>query len=148
MERTREALTARRIDWLRGLRQQWVDGNIAVVHASPGNAWNAPSPSAADDEFVRAYGELSSALVVFGHLHVPFERRIGDLIVANIGSVGLPYDGDPRASYLIVEDGRPVNRRGEYDIDAEIRAIQTQRVPKGDWLSAMLRSGTYAAPPA
>jgi hypothetical protein len=146
VERTREALGVRRIAWLHGLTQCWSEGNVGVVHASPGNTWNAPSPHSDDDEFVHAYTELGSALVVFGHLHVPFERRIGDLIIANAGSVGMPYDGDPRASYLIVEDGRACNRRVEYDIHAEISAIESQHMPGGPWISAILRSGTYLAP--
>jgi putative phosphoesterase len=145
VERTRDALGPRRIEWLYGLQHTWSDGDLAVVHASPATTWNAPSPDDADDEFVRTYAELGSTLVVFGHLHVPFERRIGDLIVANAGSVGLPYDGDPRASYLIVEDGRPRSRRVAYDIDAEIRAVETHCIPNAAWIAAMLVSGTYLA---
>src|SRR5206468_6315781 len=51
-------------------------------------------PAASDEEFVRTYGSLARGVVVFGHLHVPFVRPVGEMIVANSGSVGMPYDGD------------------------------------------------------
>jgi len=32
----------------------------------------------------------------YGHIHRPFVRALDDLCVINAGSVGMPWDGDPR----------------------------------------------------
>jgi diadenosine tetraphosphatase ApaH/serine/threonine PP2A family protein phosphatase len=45
------------------------------------------------------------------------------MIVVNTGSVGLPYDGDRRASYLLIDDSKPEIRRVEYDMDRELGAL-------------------------
>jgi len=82
-------------------------GKLCLVHASPSSLWRAPMPSASDDELLRTYGEVEVPTVVYGHIHRPFVRNLGALTVANAGSVGLPWDGDPRASYLLIDDGEP-----------------------------------------
>lgn len=41
-------------------------------------------------------------VLVAGHTHVPFVRWVGDTLVVNAGSVGLPFDGDPRASFAVL----------------------------------------------
>jgi len=45
------------------------------------------------------------------------------MLVANTGSVSLSYDGDLRASYLLLDESEPVIRRVEYDIDEELKAV-------------------------
>ena len=60
--------------------------------------------------------------------HVPFELDLGERRVINPGSIGQPRDGDPRASYAVIEDGRVSLRRTPYDIDAVLRQMQTSGV--------------------
>ena len=60
-------------------------------------------PDASDEELTKVYGELNAAVVVYGHIHRPFVREMAAMTVANTGSVSLSYDGDARASYLIVD---------------------------------------------
>jgi diadenosine tetraphosphatase ApaH/serine/threonine PP2A family protein phosphatase len=105
-------------------------------------------PDAPEEVLTRIYGALSSPLVVYGHIHRPYLRTLGDFTLANTGSVGLPYDGDPRASYLLVTDGVPVIRRVGYDSDREVRNLLLSGYPCADWLAAMLRRGRYCSPPA
>jgi hypothetical protein len=42
-----------------------------------------------------------------GHTHIPLIRRVDQTLVFNVGSVGMPFDGDPRASYgqVVWQDG-------------------------------------------
>ncbi|MBL8222208.1 MAG: metallophosphoesterase family protein [Bryobacterales bacterium] len=109
----RAELGAERLAWMAGLPRVMVREELALVHAGPADLWRAPDAKAADEELVAVYGALGAAVVVYGHIHVPFVRSMDGLMVANAGSVGLPFDGDPRASYLLVEDGRAVIRRVE-----------------------------------
>jgi putative phosphoesterase len=145
-ERTRASLGDARIAWLRSLPIKWSDDRLTIVHASPDDTWTSPSVAAPDDELRKVYGTLGTPLVAFGHLHVPFIRAMSDLVVANAGSAGMPYDGDPRASYLIVHDGRAEIRRVEYAIEAEIRAAKELSHPRAEWIASVLRDGRYLAP--
>jgi len=58
-------------------------------------------------------------LIVVGHTHVAYEVKKGDVWVVNPGSVGMPADGDPRASYAVLytNRGKVTFHRVEYDID-------------------------------
>ena len=63
--------------------------------------------------------------------------------VVNPGSVGQPRDGDPRASYAVIENGKVSFHRVEYDIAATI--AQMRSVGIDDWAVEMneqvLRTG-------
>jgi len=49
-----------------------------------------PAPAtASDEELQRVYGVLQSTLVVYGHIHQPFIRRLSTFTVANSGAVRL-----------------------------------------------------------
>jgi predicted phosphodiesterase len=130
-----------RLAWLRGLPSMWKGPGLAVVHASPGDKWTSPAANATDDELARVYGPVGSPTVVFGHLHVPFICHVGALTVANSGSVGMPYDGDPRAAFLVIENGEPTVQRVAYDIEHEINDRKTSGYPHVDWIGAVLRKG-------
>lgn len=67
---------------------------------------------------------VEADVVCVGHTHVPFLLDVDGTRVVNPGSVGQPRDGDPRASYVIIENGEIEFRRVEYDID---RVLQQMR---------------------
>jgi putative phosphoesterase len=68
-------------------------------------------------------------LVCCGHTHVPFVLQAGAMHVLNPGSVGQPRDGDPRAAYAMIEDGRISLRRAEYDISAAVDQLRRAGAP-------------------
>jgi putative phosphoesterase len=144
--RTRSLIGDDRMQWLRKMPGQWTGHGLSIVHATPGDTWKAPGPSSPDEELASAYAALPSPVVVYGHIHVPFIRQLGNCVVANSGSVGMPYDGDRRASYLIIDNGHPTIQRVEYDIDGEVEALAARKHPHADWLAAILRSGRYVPP--
>jgi putative phosphoesterase len=74
----------------------------------------------------------SADMVILGHTHVPFVARLGSGVVVNPGSVGQPRDGDPRASYAVIELPSLAAHiiRREYDIDSAARAIKEQGLPE------------------
>jgi putative phosphoesterase len=143
---TRELLGEERLEWLRGLPLQQVQDSIAIVHASPDDPWSAPSAQASDEELVARYSSLAQAIVVFGHIHQPFVRHVGNLTVANSGSVGLPYDGDRRAGYVLMDGSRVEIRRVEYDLSKELRALRSSGMPHAEWVERMLESGSPQMP--
>ena len=116
------------------------------MHAAPDDLWRAPMPDATDQELKRVYGGLGAKLAVYGHIHRPYVRRVGDLTVANAGSVGLPYDGDPRASYLLIDDLVPNVRRVEYDLDKAAADAVATGFPLAEWLSDVHRRAQFRYP--
>lgn len=137
---TRDALGEDRIAWLRGLPLIQVHGPIALVHASPSSPWRAPMPDASDAELKSVYGPLGKPIAVYGHIHNGYVRNVSGITVANTGSVSLSYDGDPRASYLLIDDSQPTIRRVEYNVDVEINALLSCGYPNAEWIARTLRS--------
>ena len=136
------------MEWLKGLPQEWLsdDHSAAVLHASPGDLWKAPLPDAGDRAFADTYGGIRAIVTAYGHIHRPFVRALTGITVANSGSVGMTYDGDPRASYLLIEDGRAWVQRVEYDVEGEVADLLSRDYPQAEWLAAIRRSGTYIPP--
>jgi predicted phosphodiesterase len=147
-EATRSMLGSSRLSWLSQLPSAILEPDLGLVHASPQSCWKAVPPSASDEELGRIYCSLGKALVVFGHTHLPAIRKtsvIPELLV-NPGSVGLPYDGDPRASYLILDGHVPSIRRVEYDTGKELKRLSSSTLPHAEWTARMLRSSSPQLP--
>ena len=92
-------------------------GSMLMVHGTPQSAFDAPLPDSPAADF--SVYEAQAALVIYGHVHQAFVRRLSDgTIVANPGSVGLPMD-DTTASYLLIDREGPQftlrHRRVAYD---------------------------------
>lgn len=79
-------------------------------------------------ELIEYMQEENLKQVFCGHTHVPFHRQVDSRSICNVGSVGAPLDGDPRAAWVLLE-GSPDEeqtlsiRRVEYDIPATLRLI-------------------------
>jgi len=143
---TRTLLGDERIRWLQALPREWRNRDLLLMHASPGDLWQAPMPDCEEQQLLATYSGAGAAIVVYGHIHRPYVRQVSGLVVANSGSVGMPYDGDSRASYLIVEDGNVTIRRVEYDVEAEIKLLLNSGYPRAAWLSEIRRHGKYVPP--
>ena len=140
---SRDLLGNTRLAWLKDLPGTLRNGDLVMLHASPGNLWRAPLWNATNEDLDTTYESLRAGIVVYGHIHHPYVRRTVRLTVANTGSVGLPYDGDPSASYLLIDDGRCQIRRVEYDVEREARGLLASPYPRSEWLASMLRTGRY-----
>jgi putative phosphoesterase len=111
------------------------DGTL-ICHGSPASDVDsfAPEPSDRDAELLR---DISADRLVFGHTHLPFRRTVQGIELVNPGSVGMPFDGDPRAAYALVhDDGRVEHRRVAYD-----HALTAARIRSlgGDWTETVAR---------
>lgn len=99
-------------------------------------------------------------LAFFGHTHLPtvfrcddrgriggwvmpedsaIELEPGARFMLNPGSVGQPRDRDPRAAYLVWEDGRVVGHRVAYSIEKAAAKIKDAGLPR--WLADRLSLG-------
>jgi predicted phosphodiesterase len=149
---TKQMIGASRLAWLRALpselrHENQGHENLALMHASPGNLWRAPMGTAEDAELEKTYSQLNAGIVVYGHIHRPFIRNVGNMTVCNTGSVGASYDGDPRASYLLIDDGKPTIRRLAYDVEKEVGRLLASDYPYKEWIAETRRKGSYVPPP-
>lgn len=87
-------------------------------------------------------------VIACGHTHVPMDRRINGVRVVNAGSVGLPFDGDPRACYAIIGnlagagDCSPLVelRRVAYDVEKAVSQLYAVGYPAADISAYNLRT--------
>jgi putative phosphoesterase len=143
---TREALGEERLAWLSSLPHRHLHGPMVLVHASPETLWRAPGPEASDTELETVYGPLGRSVAIYGHIHRSYIRSVSGMVVANTGSVGLSYDGDRRAAYLLLDEGKPAIRRVEYDVDSELKALGCCGIPHADWVAKILDSARPQLP--
>jgi predicted phosphodiesterase len=122
-EHFRSRLAAADLTYLSGLplhAAATLAGQDAVlVHANPSAPLFGYLPiDASDDTWRPALAPAGKPAFVFvGHTHDQFTRRIDSTMLVNPGSVGLPKDGDPKAHFAIVDDGRIELRRVAYDTE-------------------------------
>jgi predicted phosphodiesterase len=136
---TRDALGEERIAWLAALPSAIIHPPIALVHASPASAWHSPLTDTKDAELESTYSQLGQPIAVYGHIHQSFVRSMAAIAVINTGSVSQSFDGDPRASYLLIDNGTPTIRRVEYDIEREVNSMTASGLPHSDWIARILR---------
>lgn len=121
------------------------DQTFFAVHASPRDHLYryTLTPQATEKHIRREVAGLRADYVPLGHTHLPMIRRLGRRTVVNPGSVGRPRDGDPRASYAVIEDGDVVLKRIAYDVERTIRDLRALPVPTqiADGLVFILRMG-------
>jgi putative phosphoesterase len=145
---TRSILGDERLAWLRELPRVKTLEDFALVHATPESCWRAPAAEATDAELEAMYEPLGRPIVAFGHTHRPSIRNLAGSVkvLINTGSVGLPYDGDPRASYLILEESTPSIRRVEYNLEKELKTLSSSGLPGAAWTAKMLRTSSPQMP--
>ncbi len=78
-------------------------------------------------------------VLLTGQTHVPLHVQLGDKAHANPGSIGQPRDGDPRASYLVLDGTELTFHRTTYDVAALVARMQELGFP--DYLTRRLDSG-------
>lgn len=123
------------------------DKRFYLVHATPRDPF---------DEYLRndqaAWEErlngIDADFVLVGHTHVPFVLPLDGMTVINPGSIGQPRDGDPRAAYAVIENGKVEIRRVKYDIDLTLTHMRDSGVDAGtlDLAELVLRSGGQFSP--
>jgi putative phosphoesterase len=104
---------------------------VLMVHASPLDPAEAIGPDTPDDRLMELGQVANADIVLVGHSHRAFFRDVEGVLFVNPGSVGLPVDGDPRASYAILDAGnqKVTLRRVEYDVEGAVEAVRRMGLP-------------------
>jgi putative phosphoesterase len=113
-----------------------------LVHAMPTNPLFGYCPEESALWESEAAWTDSEVLVV-GHTHTPFIRKVGKTTVMNPGSLGQPKTGRPLACYAVWEDGQFSLKEYVYPIEETIRQIREMPITPEDQeaLVVVLKTG-------
>jgi predicted phosphodiesterase len=121
--------------------------DLFVCHANPRNLEDSLDPTLDDNALRRFFQHLDAAACAFGHLHFPYRRRVGRLLIADVASAGIPRDGDLRPAYGVFtytpKGWRVQIRRVRYPVRKATQALTARRVPGGPLLIHKLVEARY-----
>jgi diadenosine tetraphosphatase ApaH/serine/threonine PP2A family protein phosphatase len=135
------------LEFLRGLPMLTTVGPVSLVHASPANpgSWTYVLTM---DQARDAFRALTTDVCCIGHTHVPVvigedlsintfrnpHRTPSDKcrFLINVGSVGQPRDGDPRAAFGLLDTKSWTYEliRVDYDVEGTAAAILNAGLPE------------------
>jgi len=144
-----------RVDWLRRLpaerRLRFDDTLVLVTHASPGSQTQGFDQALDASVVFERAARTDARVICCGHTHVPEVRDLGFKWIVNAGSAGYVFDGDPTASWALVEldlDGAEDDalldveiRRVSFDVMAVANAISARGLPGDVYRAATVRTG-------
>jgi putative phosphoesterase len=109
-------------------------GEVLFCHATPRSDSEVFTRRTSEDRLLRLFQGLNVAVVVCGHTHMQFDRRIGGIRVVNAGSVGMPF-GDPGAYWLLLGPNVQL-RRTPYDLAKAAERIRETTYPQAQDFAA------------
>lgn len=145
-----DALGEERVDWLRRLpsERRWrtQDGTLVLVcHASPGSQTAGFDQELDPNVTLERISRTDARVIVCGHTHQPEIRDLGWKLIVNAGSAGYVFDGDPTASWALIdiEDGEvhAEIRRTEFDALSVASAISARGLAGDVYRAATVRTG-------
>lgn len=128
-------LTHSQRDYLASLPEQLefkIDGlgRVLFCHATPRNDEEMFTAITPEDHLRVIFSDVEQDIVICGHTHMQFERRLENLRIVNAGSVGMPYADQPGAYWLLLSNDGYEFRRTPYDVEAAAQVIRTSRYPQ------------------
>ena len=105
-------------------------GKVLFCHSTPRNEAEGFTRRTAEEVLLPLFEPLQVDVVVCGHTHMQFDRRVGRTRVVNAGSVGMPF-GAPGAYWLLL--GPDVElRRTVYDLDRAAERVRATGYPQAE----------------
>lgn len=106
-------------------------GSLLFCHGSPRSDTEIITTVTDSDRLEPMLQGVGEDIVVCGHTHRQFDKRAGGKRVLNAGSVGMPYQGEAAAFWLMLGDGADM-RRTSYDIDSALATFRATGYPDVD----------------
>jgi putative phosphoesterase len=144
-----DALDDEALAWLRRLpaerRVRIGDTMVLVTHASPGSQTAGFDQDLDASVTLERLSRTEARIICCGHTHIPEVRDFGWKQIVNDGSAGYVFDGEPTASWALVDiDGDAVTseiRRTEFDTMVPANAISARGLPGDVYRAATVRTG-------
>ena len=150
---TQRTVTSDRKEFLRSLvpeiRFEADSKRFRLVHGSPRRMNEYLFEDRPISSFQRLAATSEADVLIFGHTHKPYTKRVDNVLFVNAGSIGKPKDGDPRACYVVMDSTGDVAvefRRIAYDVETAANAIRESSLP--DKFAYDIETGGAVAPTA
>jgi putative phosphoesterase len=122
-------------DFLAGLPLQFVLdvdglGPTLFCHGSPRSDTQRITTATTDERLRRILAGVDPTVVVCGHTHRQFDRRLDAYRIINAGSVGLPFEGRRGAFWALFGPGVEL-RRTDYDLNEAFLWLRAAGMPRG-----------------
>lgn len=108
--------------------------NILLTHGSPASNEESIKTETPDERLKELLDMANANMIISGHSHQLLKKKFSGVWFINPGSVGRPDDGDPRASYAIMQIRYRFfqlrHYRVEYDVEKAVSAIRDSNLPE------------------
>jgi predicted phosphodiesterase len=106
-------------------------GPTRFCHGSPRSDEEIITRVTSEERLSRILADVAEPVIICGHTHVQFDRRVGQQRVANAGSVGMPYEGRPGAYWALL--GPEVSlKRTDYDFERAAALVRESAFPDAE----------------
>lgn len=111
-----------------------VEPQVRLFHGSPRSHSEGLGTWTSEETLRDHLNSIDERVLVVAHTHRPVHWDFPEGLIVNVGSVGLPFNGDPRAQYALL------------DVDDEDVEVQMRQVPydRGELLEVYEESGFLA----
>jgi putative phosphoesterase len=120
-----------------------IDGNrYHLVHATPMDPmYRYLEPTS--DGWTREVRDIGPGILLVGHTHFQFRHHVAGHTILGPGSVGQPRHGDPRAAYIVIEDGTFSFCRVAYPVERTVAKLERSGIEPAAAavLTRLLRTG-------
>lgn len=107
--------------------------DLFVCHANPKNLEESIEPTLDESTVRKLLQHVDATAMAFGHLHFPYRRRVGRLLIADVASAGIPRDGDLQPAWGLFtwtpRGWRVQIRRVRYAVRKATQALTARKVP-------------------
>lgn len=100
-----------------------------LCHAKPSNPLYGYCAEQSE-EWINELDQVNADVLLVGHTHTPFIRKIGNKVVVNPGSLGQPKTGSPEARYATWEDGTFSLKSYRYPVAQTVERLKALAFPK------------------
>ena len=118
---------------------------LLVCHGSPGSQTAGFAKELDPNVVIERASRTDARVIACGHTHVPEIRDLGWKMIVNDGSAGYVFDGDPTASWALIDiaDGevQAEIKRTDYDVLGVANAISARGLPGDVYRAATVRTG-------
>jgi putative phosphoesterase len=137
------------VDYLRRLpserRLRVGDDLVLFCHASPGSLTDGLGADLDAVVTMERVSGTDARVIACGHTHIPEVREVGWRTIVNDGSAGYVFDGDPTASWALIEiEDAAVKaeiHRTSYDVMEAANAVSARGLPGDVYRAATIRTG-------
>jgi putative phosphoesterase len=150
-EWTLSQLNQEDVDYLNNLPTEmyvnYRDHKVHAFHATPTSLFPIVSPEDSEERLLENLIKKDADIYIYGHIHRSYIRYVQGKCVINTGSVGMPFDGIPQASYAFVQLEKESMKtsivRVKYDVEKCIQILKESDYPNKQFLEDVIKNASF-----